>query len=82
MQQYHDKWNPTGRRSSSREMTPILLINVIIVLGLIVVTLSSPSASQWIAASVQAEFVGSEAPASPPTQMAQPADAMRTIRTN
>jgi len=46
-----------------------------------VLALSSPSASEWISAAVQAEFVG-DGPAAPPTQIAQPTEAARIVRSN
>ena len=50
-------------------------------LVVIVTALSSPSASTWISAAAQAEFVGSEVLPSQPTQIARPAD-MRIVRSN
>src|SRR5262249_25958327 len=72
MQRDQDKWKPAGRSGISDQITSIVVINGVIVLALIVLALSSPSASEWISAAVQAEFVGSDAPATSPTQIAQP----------
>lgn len=72
MQQDHDKWNPNGR--GSNQITSLVAINCAVVLALIVLALSSPSASEWISAAAQAEFVGSNVSMSQPTQIARPAD--------
>ena len=83
MQRHDDKWNPIRPRSSSiDEFTSLLTVNGIIVLTLICLALSSPSASEWISAAAQAEFVGNDIPEATPTQIAQPADVMRTARSN
>jgi hypothetical protein len=82
LQRDHDKWNPTRRRGFSDQFTTIVVVNGIIVLALIAFALSTPSASEWISAAVQAEFGGGEAPATPPTQIAQPAEEMRIVRSN
>ncbi len=82
LQRPQDRSNPTGRRDLSKEMTPLLMVNGIIVLALLALALSAPSASEWISAAVQAEFVGSNGPLMTPTQIAQPIEATRTIRSN
>lgn len=81
MQRDHDQRNPTGRPGFFDELTSLAIINSVIVLALIVLALSSPSASERISAAVQAEFVG-DGPPVPPTQVAEPAAAMRTVRSN
>jgi hypothetical protein len=82
LQRTPDRWTPIKRRDLSDQITPILLINGIIVLVLVVAALSAPSASKWISAAAQAEFVGGEAPASVPTQVAQPTETMKVVRSN
>jgi hypothetical protein len=69
LQRYDDRWKPQSRRDSSDQITPILAINV-------------PSASEWISAAAQAEFVGGGAPAATPTQIAQPVEAIKIVRSN
>jgi hypothetical protein len=81
LQRPQDKWHPAGRRDLSREITPLLAINGIIVLVLLVLALGFPSASEWISAAVQAEFVDGM-PAMAPTQIAEPNQAIRTVRSN
>jgi hypothetical protein len=77
----HDtRWTPQRRRNLSDEITPLLAINGIIVLALLVLALSSPSASEWISAAAQAEFVGGDAASM--TQIAQPVEAIKIVRSN
>ena len=71
LQRYNDSLKPQSRRDLSDQITPILAINGIIVLVLVVLALSVPSASEWISAAAQAEFVGGDVPAATPTQTAQ-----------
>jgi hypothetical protein len=82
LQRPHDQWKPTGRRDSSGEITTLLAINGIIVLVLLVLALSTPSASEWISAAAQAEFVNPDISTSAPTQIAQPAEQTRIVRSN
>ena len=79
----HDtRWTQQRRRNLSDEITPLLAINGIIVLVLLVLALSAPSASEWISAAAQAEFVGGVVPAAVPTQIAQPVEAIKVVRSN
>jgi len=48
---------------------------------LLALALSSPS-SERISAAVQAEFIGPNLPANAPTQIAQPVEQMRIVRSN
>jgi hypothetical protein len=81
MLQRYDSWKSQSRRDLSDEITPLLAINGIIVLALLVLALSVPSASEWISAAVQAEFVG-DGPATTPTQIAQPVETVKVVRSN
>jgi hypothetical protein len=82
LQRYDDKWKQQSRRNLSDQITPLLAINGIIVLALVVLALSVPSASEWISAAAQAEFVGGGGPAGTPTQIAQPVEAIKIVRSN
>jgi hypothetical protein len=82
LQRYDDRWKPPSRRGLSDPITPILVINGIIVLVLLILALSVPPASEWISAAAQAEFVGGDPTAPTPTQMAQPDEAIRIVRSN
>jgi hypothetical protein len=80
LQRYDDRLKPQDRRDLSDQITPLLAINGIIVLVLLVLALSVPAASEWISAAAQAEFVGGDAAAS--TQIAQPVEAIKIVRSN
>lgn len=82
MLQRYDSWKPQSRRDLSDQITPILAVNGIIVLVLLVLALSAPSASEWISAAAQAEFVGGDAASVTPTQIAQPVEAIKIVRSN
>jgi hypothetical protein len=82
VQRDHDKSNPTDRGGFSNQITSLVVINGVIVLALIVLALSSPSASEWISAAAQAEFVGSDTVPTFPTQIAQPLRPTRIVRSN
>ena len=81
LQRSQDKWKPAGRRDHSGEINMLLAVNGLIVLVLIVLALSVPSALEWISAAAQAEFVTPDLPVVP-TQLAQPAEQMRTVRSD
>ena len=79
----HDnRWTQQRRRDLSDEITPILAVNGIIVLALLVLALSAPSASEWISAAAQSEFVGGDVVSAAPTQIAQPVEAIKIVRSN
>ena len=82
LQRSQDKWNPTGHKGLSDQISPLLAINGIIVLILIGLVLIVPSASEWISAAVQAEFVNPDLQSGAPTQVAQPTEQMRVVRNN
>ena len=77
-----DKRNPRDRDDFFSQITSLVVVNGVIVLALIVLALSSPSASEWISAAAQAEFVGSDTVATSPTQVAQPLRPTRVVRSN
>jgi hypothetical protein len=82
LQRPHDHWKPAGRSNSSGEITTLLAVNGIVVLVLLVLALASPSASEWISAAAQAEFVGPDLPGASPTQIAQPSEQTKIVRSN
>jgi hypothetical protein len=82
LQRPHDHWKPAGRRDSSGEITTILAVNGIVVLVLLILALSSPSASEWISAAAQSEFVGPDPTGASPAQIAQPTEEMKIVRSN
>jgi hypothetical protein len=82
LQRPHDQWKPASRRNSSGELSTLLAVNGIVVLVLLVLALSAPSASEWISAAAQAEFVNPDISGIAPTQIAQPAEQTRIVRSN
>jgi hypothetical protein len=58
-----------------------IILPMVIAVVLIALAFIQPTASNWIAESVQAEFTGDVAmPAEAPTQIARPGMNMRTVR--
>ena len=72
----------SARPDRSDQFTAVLAVNGIVVLVLLALALSSPSASEWISAAVQAEFVNPDLPSNAPTQIAQPLEQMRIVKSN
>jgi hypothetical protein len=72
----------SARRDRSDQLTAVLAVNGIVVLVLLALALSSPSASEWISAAVQAEFVNPDLPTNAPTQIAEPVEQTRIVRSN
>lgn len=58
----------------------ILAVHAVLALVLVSILIRHPLAVEWISQAVQAEFVGSPPPVILPTQIAQPALQMRTVR--
>jgi hypothetical protein len=66
------------RRSSG---VGFLAVPVVIAVALVGLAITKPVVSTWIAEAAQAEFAGSVMmPEAPPTQLARPANEIRTIR--
>ena len=60
-----------------------LALPVLLAISLLGLAIVQPATSNWIAESVQAEFVGnSVVPAQAPAQLAQPGMQIRTVRAN
>jgi hypothetical protein len=76
MQHFQDRHKPSDRG----ETFNLLAINGVIILTLIALAWSVPSAPEWISAAAQAEFVDGTVPADAPTQIAEPTDQMRMSR--
>ena len=77
-----DTRNPRDRDDFFSQITSLVVVNGVIVLALIVLALSSPSAPEFISAAAQAEFGGSNIVATAPTQIAQPLRPTRIVRSN
>jgi hypothetical protein len=73
-------------RDDSRETDiwiPIVLAALALVLLTIVALVTNyPAVSEWVSAAAQAEFVNPDVTAVGPSQIAQPAEQMRIVRSN
>jgi hypothetical protein len=60
----------------------LVALPILIVVALIGIAITQPSASKWISESVQAEFAGTDLvpDAAPPTRIAQPRNEVRTVK--
>jgi hypothetical protein len=60
----------------------LVALPILIVVALIGLAITQPSASKWVSDAVQAEFVGQDlAPdVAPPTRIAQPTNEVRTVK--
>ena len=68
------------RRSSG---IGFLAVPALIAVALIGLAIAKPEVSTWIAEAAQAEFAGSvTVPEAAPTQLARPANEIRTVRAN
>jgi hypothetical protein len=68
------------RRSSG---VGFLAVPVVIAVALVGLAIAKPEVSTWIAEAAQAEFAGSVMmPEAAPTQLARPANEVRTVRAN
>lgn len=79
MQQYHDK---DDARGTDNWVRIILAAHGVILLVIVALVTNFPVVSEWISAAVQAEFVNPDVTSAAPTQVAQPAEPMRIVRSN
>jgi hypothetical protein len=84
----HRSFDRSGRGDNSiyrRWGIGFLVLPVLLAVTLFALAIVQPSTSNWIAETVQAEFIGNSIlPEVAPTQLARPAPAMaiRTVRAN
>ena len=79
---------PQDEQSNYRSFSiKLIALPVLLLIALIGMLVSHPSASRWISEAAQAEFVGSEFAGTdlvpnlvPPTRLATPTNEMRTVR--
>lgn len=74
---------PRDDQSSDRGWDiKLVVLPVLVVIAIIGLALSHPSASKWISDAAQAEFVGTDfvPNLAPPTRLAQPSNEIRTVR--
>jgi hypothetical protein len=61
----------------------LFALPALVLIALVGLAVMHPAASNWISDAVQAEFVGiNPAPEAAPSQIAQPAREMRTVKAN
>lgn len=82
LQRYDYGRKPEAHRDLSDQITPLVAINGIIILMLVVLAWNVPSASEWISAAAQAEFVGDDAASGTPTQIAEPVEPIKVVQSN
>jgi hypothetical protein len=79
MQQYPNK---DDSRDTGNRTRIILAAHGVILLVIVALVANYPVVSQWVSAAAQAEFVNSDMTSASPTQLAQPAEQMRIVRSN
>ena len=75
-----DKRNSPHSRGRFADGSGFLIFPILIAIVLIVSLVAEPKISSWIAAAVEAEYVGGSGIADAPTQLAQPDMQIRTVR--
>ena len=74
---------PRDDQSSDRGWDiKLVALPILLVIALIGLAISHPSASRWISEAAQAEFVGTDfvPDLAPPTRLAQPTNEVRIVR--
>jgi len=72
-----------NNRIDSRWGVGVLALPALVAVALIGLAIIQPTASNWISAAAQAEFVGAGfSPEAAPTQLARPTRGMRAARAN
>jgi hypothetical protein len=79
MQQYPNK---DDSRDTDNRTRIILAAHGVILLVIVALVANYPVVSEWVSAAAQAEFVNSDMTSASPTQLAQPAEQMRIVRSN
>jgi hypothetical protein len=82
----HGSFDESGENDSSiyrRWGIGFLVLPVLLAVALLGLAIVQPATSNWIAESVQAEFIGNNVvPGQAPAQLAQPGMQIRTVRAN
>jgi hypothetical protein len=60
----------------------LLALPVLVAIALVTLAIVKPVASVWISEAAQAEFVGPNPPDVAPTELAQPATQIQTVKAN
>ena len=72
----------TTSRDTGNRTRIILAAHGVILLVIVALVANYPVVSEWVSAAAQAEFVNSDMTSGSPTQLAQPAEQMRIVRSN
>jgi hypothetical protein len=80
MRQYQDKSDDARETNSWTRI--ILAAHGVILLVIVALMANYPAVSEWVSAAAQAEFVNPDVTSVGPTQIAQPAEQMRIVRSN
>jgi hypothetical protein len=80
MRQYQDKSDDARETNSWTRI--ILAAHGVILLVIVALMANYPAMSEWVSAAAQAEFVNPDVTSVGPTQIAQPAEQMRIVRSN
>ena len=82
----HGSFDESGGNDNSiyrRWGIGFLVLPVLLAVALLGLAIVQPATSNWIAESVQAEFIGNNVvPGQAPAQLAQPGMQIRTVRAN
>jgi hypothetical protein len=83
----HGSFDRSGKKSNNRIQRSwsfgFFALPVLLAIALIALAIFQPAASDWISQAAQAEFAAPFlAPALVPTQLARPADEIRTVRSD
>ena len=77
-----DRSGESHNRTDRSLSLGLFLLPALLVIALVALAVMQPAASVWISEAAQAEFVGVNVPDLAPTQLAQPAMRVRTVRAN
>ena len=77
-----DRSGKSHNRTDRSFSLGLFLLPALLGIALIALAIMRPAASLWISEAAQAEFVGLDLPDLAPTQLAQPAVRVRTVRAN
>jgi hypothetical protein len=79
MRQYQDQ---DDLRETDGWIPLVLAAHGVILLVIVALVANFPAVSEWVSSSAQAEFVNPDTTSNGPTQLAQPAEPTRIVRSN
>jgi len=75
-----DRSDESRNRTDRNWSIGFFALPVLVVIALVALAIIKPAASNWISDAVQAEFIGQNLPDVVPTELAQPAMQIRTVK--